>query len=470
MKIFCSLVRALLLLLAMVTVATIQASSASPAVQQVPAMRITFSEPLAIFVFSKSLTERGWYGSKPFTKLFRESKFATKPYLDAIAALESLRLGYYFEYPDYPGKNANSTGYLLHRDLVRSSSLEEFRSRALGTIPNEDLAKLLSILNELTPVYRELVYTPNKDRFEQQLSELRQLLTSTDAAKLLQQGLTFYDSVWDPRDEFILAFFPVPGSGGYTATTVANMGMSPLPTGMTDYGGLLSVMFHEVFHIFYDEQSRAVKRNLTSWFAQNPSRHSEYAQGLLNEALATALGNGYVASKLKGSLNEGAWYNDKHISLMAKLIYPTVLSYLESDRRIDQVFVDKYVELYDSHTADFLTVDGVLSGRDVLFDRASDVARIDTAFPHRVDGNDLPLDEKTLKSSLKKGITRLILVTGDHEAKLKLIRENVPELGDWQPDAKTDFAYAILLPDRRYLIVVNAVTKGVDELLKTVKL
>jgi hypothetical protein len=90
---------------------------------------------------------------------------------------------------------------------------------------------------------------------------------------------------------------------------------------------------------------------------------------LLNESLATALGNGYVFTKLRGKENSGNWYRNRFINLMAKEIYPIVTEYLASGRAMDKTFVDRYIQTYDTRFPEFLVdLEHVLLGRYVLAD------------------------------------------------------------------------------------------------------
>ena len=63
-------------------------------------------------------------------------------------------------------------------------------------------------------------------------------------------------------------------------------------------------MMHETYHIVYDEQSLEVKTEIDTYFKENKSKCSGYAYQLMNEVLATVLGNGYVYEKLNGKVDE----------------------------------------------------------------------------------------------------------------------------------------------------------------------
>src|SRR5215204_6658991 len=343
--------------------------SSTPAVQE-PNFQIKFSEPLAVFVFVQNLSSKTFFPDNSFKKLFTDSKFNQEKYKALVAEFDTLTLDYHYEYG--PEKLAGSTWLLLKRNLINSRTIDEFKHNSLGIIPNASLFKLCSILTEFEPVYQELVYEPNKEVFERQVGELRNLIASTDMNSFFNVGIKFYNSSWDNSIPFNFVFYPLPNSRGWTATVFYDNAESAIPTSLSDYNGLLSVVFHEIFHTLYDEQSFALKKEMVQWFISNPSRNSRYALRLLDESLATALGNGYVSAKLSGKENSRNWYNDKYINHMAKKVYPLVKEYVESHRSIDKSFVDSYVGIYDDNLAVFSELNNIMASRYALSDDPQD--------------------------------------------------------------------------------------------------
>ena len=112
---------------------------------------------------------------------------------------------------------------------------------------------------------------------------------------------------------------------------------------------LFSVLMHEIYHNIYDGQSLELKLQIQSWFNNNSSKNSQYAYLLLNEALATALGNGYVYEQLNGKTDNTDWYNVKYINLMAKQVYPLVKEYITLQKPIDKNFIVAYIDTYENN-------------------------------------------------------------------------------------------------------------------------
>ncbi|MEO7291470.1 MAG: hypothetical protein ABIW34_00095 [Ginsengibacter sp.] len=63
-------------------------------------------------------------------------------------------------------------------------------------------------------------------------------------------------------------------------------------------------------------------------------------------------------------------------------------------------------------------------------------------------------------------LTKIIIVSSDSRKKLKLIKENFPEIRSWQPDAKKDFTELQLLSDKTQLIIINLVQNNIEQQLK----
>ncbi|HWT00726.1 MAG TPA: hypothetical protein VN256_10805 [Pyrinomonadaceae bacterium] len=451
-----------------------QAGSPSPSGQE-PSFQVKFSEPLAVYDFVKNLSSKAFVPDNPFKKLFASSKFNQEKYQRLIAEFDKLNINYTYEFTEYvnTSKESGSTVYLLKKNLINSRTVDDFKVSSLGIIPNENLFKLASILTEFTPVYRELVYQPSKEIFERQLAEIKSLIASTDTTSYFNAGIKFYNSSWDNTVPFNFVVYPLPNSRGFTATVYSNNAESAIPTSLTNYNALLSVMFHEIFHTLHDEESLSLKKDMAQWINSNPSKNRHYATGLLlNESLATALGNGYVSAKLSGKLNERNWYNWKYVNLMAKKIYPVVEEYIEKQRPIDKAFIDSYIKIFDDNFSDWLLEpDLIMAASYVVSDDAEDFNIIDQKFPYRPTAeNKEGISRSSIEKMANAPSTKVVIVSKDNKRNLQLVKESFAELQNWKPDAKTDFTYSVLLKDKTYLIVINSVRKTTKEQIEALKL
>jgi hypothetical protein len=439
---------------------------------QTQEFNVRYSEPLAVYEFVSNLSANA--PNNNFKKAYQGSEFDQDQYRRLLAGFDSLTIDRTFEYPAYPygQKIGGSTESLLRKELVNAADLKEFRLKALGVIPNADLQALTDVLLAFEPVYRKLIYEPGRPAFENQLDRLRQLIDSANVASWFKLGLTVYNSSWDTSVPFQFVFYPMPKARGFKATALYNIAISGVPADLTNYNKLLSVMLHEIFHIEYDEEPLAFKKEIENWFVESPRKSSRYAYLLFNEALATAMGNGYVYGRLNGGEDTAAWYNRKYTNRMAKKMYPLVRSYVLDGKPIDRSFIDSYIQLYDDNFGGWLTETGnILTDRYVLSDNATDFDVIDNNYPYRsMSQYDTGLSTITIEKMKKAPITKIIIISKNNQREISLLKQAFAELKSWTPAVTRDFNHTVWLKDRTWLIIMNEVQKNTEWHLKTLEI
>lgn len=366
--------------------------------------KVQFSENYATFDFLNHLSEN--YPANAFKEVFAKSSYNNEKYQALIKEFHGLNYFYWYEYEQYPygNKIGGNTYFILARNLIESNSLEEFKSKSFGIIPNFDLDRLYKILSEFIPIYREVVYAPSKTKFDNQLKKLEQLMERVDMNTPFNEVLQFHKSTWDFSIPFNVSLYPIPDSRtkGFTATAFYNHAVGGIPQGLTDFELLLSVMFHEAFHILYDEQSLQVKNELAKWFKKHPSSASQYAQLLFNEAITTSLANGYLYQKISGKLLDGDWYNNNYIAEMAKAIFPLVKRYMNDNKPIDEIFINSYIETFDEKFPTWLTdINHLMMQRFVISESKEAYYVGKSNSPYTTNGNCPELTFEKIVSSKK---------------------------------------------------------------------
>lgn len=429
---------------------------------------IKYSEPLTTYVFVKSLT--AGYGDNPFKTEFERSKYFTEKYQKLISQFDTLRVNYTYQFSEYPygSKMRVMTESILKKNLIASNNLTDFKLRSVGLIPNSSLNQLTAILSEFIPIYNELIYLPNKSKFEIQLAAISNFAITENIPGYFETGMNFYNSAWDSSIPFEIAFYPLPNSKGFTAEAFLNNAVSAIQTDLTDFNVLLSVMLHEVFHILYDEQSLKVKNEIDVYFRQNPSKCSAYAYLLLNEVLATALGNGYVFENLNKEPDAGTWYNWRYIDLMAKQIYPVIVDYIKEKRSIDKNFIDTYIKLYEQNYSNWINeLDHVMTYRFVLSENRQDFSLFRSSYPYCSSYEAAtPVSEANIERIKETPLTKIIIVSKSHAVQLSLIKRTFPELRTWKYKADEEFNFNIFLDDKTQLYIINQHKTPTDVLIK----
>src|SRR5204863_691895 len=115
---------------------------ASSVFGQKPIFNVRYSEPLAVFVFAKNLSEN--YGDNPFSSEFKKSKYYTKKYRDLIVQFDTLSINYAYQFTEFPygSKIPGMTEGILKKNLVASADISDFKLRSVGVITNASLIQL----------------------------------------------------------------------------------------------------------------------------------------------------------------------------------------------------------------------------------------------------------------------------------------------------------------------------------------
>jgi hypothetical protein len=435
---------------------------------QKPTFEIKYSEQLAVFVFIQNLSEN--YPENVFKTEFNKSKYNIEKFKNTISKFDKLSIDYSYEFEEFPNgsKIPMQTRDILKKNLIETENLKDFKLRSIGIVTNKTLNELTEIITEFIPIYNELIYNPNKEKFEHQILDITKYSTENKIEKYFETGLLFYNSNWDNSIPFEIAFYPLPNSQGFTAQAFYNNFISAIQTNLKDYKDLFSVMLHEIFHIIYNEQSLEVKTEIDKNFAENKSKSSNYAYQLLNEVLATSLGNGYVFEKLDGKIDSGDWYNRKYINLMAKQIYPLVNEYISQRKSIDKNFIDNYIKQYEENFPNWINeLDNIMTYRYVMSENEKDFDLIDQKYRYRsfvIYESEITVN--TIDKMKKSKLTKLIIISKKNKEKLNLLKKEFKELNNWKFNSENEFNYKILLEDKSQLIIINQKKSTTEMLIK----
>ncbi len=434
--------------------------------QNTPEIRIKYSKLLATYDFVKQLSNN--YPDSKYKQVFITSEFNTKHYIDLINQLDTLNIYESYKFQDYPvgQKQSLMTTSLIERNLINSNTITAFKKETFGIIPTSVLLPFSNIIAAFEPVYNQLIYQPNKNEFESQLSELKNYVKNENLAYFFEKGLTFYNTKWDESIPIDIAIIPSIKEGGFSASATLDIAISEIPLGFKQNDILFSVLMHELYHSVYNEQSLEVKQNIDNWFNNNPSKNSQYAYLLLNEALATAFGNGYVLEQLNGVLDKEDWYYNKYINLMGKEIYPLLKEYIDNNKAIDKTFVDEYIRIYDNNFSSWLNeLDNLMINRYLITDNPNDFNYFRENYSYSSFSiSEFPFTQMSLEQMKETPITKIIIVSSDNQNKLKLIKNTFNELKNWKFSAQKEFVYTTKMKDKTKLIIINQHKSPIDEI------
>jgi hypothetical protein len=235
---------------------------------------------------------------------------------------------------------------LLVSAAVRAKTIPDFQQNAYGLLPNIELQKLVSLMRRVEPFYDKLIWNESEEKLKKQLQELKKY--DKQIAATFAKINKFYNSTWQKKLPFTVALFPILGTkGGMLATPHVNALCLGVLVDTTQYELKTSIVLHEMCHLLYKEQSKIVQNQLEQYFLRNPSEYAKHAYGLLDEGLATAIGNAWAYKNITGKLLENAWYGDDSIDKYAKDLYPLVNEYFIHSNAIDSQFVTKAVKIFE---------------------------------------------------------------------------------------------------------------------------
>jgi hypothetical protein len=107
--------------------------------------------------------------------------------------------------------------------------------------------------------------------------------------------------------------------------------------------------WREVAHYFFASAPIELHGRRLEGALRAADRRAPAALALMNEALATAIGNGVLEEKLRGdnfqAYLDQSFYAADDVDAAAKAILPLVRDYLGSNRPMDRQFIDRYFSL-----------------------------------------------------------------------------------------------------------------------------
>lgn len=259
----------------------------------------------------------------------------------------SARLDAGWTFPGFPTDRVvgQSLEELLLVQSALSADLDDFARRAQGLMPPSELAAYLAALKALGPVYETLVWGPSLSKLNALKDGLVSQAKSKDLSSLFAKAAVFYRAQWPEGLPLTIALYPIPGAQGSSSAESLN-GVESLGV-LVDRergGDEFGVLFHELSHTLYEAQTAEFQNEWESYFRGSASESAEPAYVLINEAIATALGNGWAQEKI-GSPRTGQWYDDASIDTFAHELYPMVKAYVEVPRPLDKEFAQKSIAL-----------------------------------------------------------------------------------------------------------------------------
>jgi hypothetical protein len=226
-----------------------------------------------------------------------------------------------------------------------------------------DLPRLESIIAHFEPRFSGWWRADAQNESERFRQTLQDKLDQKTVRGLIQSFARFYDTALpDDYPIYLNLFFrPASGNAHTNGTQFENHAVVEfLPS--EDAGLRLSVVIHELCHFFYTSGTDAHRRALSLSFANLQDPFSLAGWNILNEALATALGNGIAAETLldpavfkKRLESDRGFYNDAAIDAAAKAILPLLQNQMAAGKILyDPGFAGSYMSALEQKMPELL--------------------------------------------------------------------------------------------------------------------
>ena len=447
-----------------------------PAFSQNIGFQFKISKPYCIFNFLETaIYSHATSGS--LQKFIDEKTQGDKEFAQLVTDYAHVRLNYQFKRDEFPEnrRQTRSTYDFIAIALVNSSTITEFRDKIIGILPNSDLQKLITIMQQAEIYYDRIVWKDQQTKLDNQLINLEKY--ASQCSEAFTKINHFYNSCWITEIPFQVALYPIPGaSGSSDATPHANSLCIGVLTDETDHVGRIGVVLHEMCHVLYDEQPAVFEHQIDKWFEENQSSYKSFAYHFLDEGLATALGNGWASKYLSGELDPNPWYNNEYINGFGKALYPLVSEYIASNRQMDREFINKAIDLFAATFPNSITDYGILLNRVSIYNDANDGPSIDEVMNgvgnyFRLTNSHFssPILDPTALEHLKTGSqTQLIIIDRNQETTIKAVKKLFPELS--KVKMTINKIYAFFDEKKRPVIILTASDKSnLDLLLKEMK-
>ncbi len=411
------------------------AAQATPPVSPGPAATVEVRRMYCLVRFVQAAAGEGYRGTR---RAFEASRFntpATQRWLRRYRQLDTEVSCPRQNYPDgrLGSQASTAPAYLSAAD---ATDLADLQRRTVGLLPNEVLASLDSIYRQLQPAFDTLAWQPHAAELARQQAAYTTFLADKNLLPRFGQLRAFYGSVWPDALPFRILLSPQLDAGGdFTnqATTMGNLVLVGTHPASRKFAEATTVVFHEMSHALSSQQRQQLQQQLEQWYLHDAQPPQRDAYHLMEEALATVAGEWLYAQQL-GQPEAGSWYQDDYIDRYAHALYPLMTGYIVRGQQIDQAFVQEAAALF---ARTFPNAAGEYTNlfRYVLYwTNSDDAGQVAQAFRAHFRSNYTRsitpiINEAKPLELLKAGdYLPVIVVTRQHEATLRYLRQHLPAL------------------------------------------
>jgi hypothetical protein len=218
----------------------------------------------------------------------------------------------------------------------------------------------------------------------------------------------------------------------------------------------------------FEEQPLVLQQMIDSCFLHSSSAYKRYAYSYIDEAMATACGNGWAYKALSGHNDKTSWYNDEYINGYAHAIYPLVQQYIEDGRTLDNDFIKKAITIFKE------TFPGAIYDYNVLLNRVNFYTDADNGKQYQQVYSILskqfnisscegayPIADPQAQDIMKQSVSTQLFLVYTHNAKnYAALKKAFPQIKNMRPDKEGIISF--IDSKKRPVIIMNV--KGIGRL------
>lgn len=282
-------------------------------------------------------------------------------------------------------------------DKVRQAAFNATDAQSLAVqlaavMRPQDAEQLASLLLSFDTRFEGWWQAQGRIQAEKGAQAFAQLLQQQRLPQLIEQAGRFYHARLSDQSVLAFNFLARPDAGGdhFNGEQVENQSLIELrETGPATAN--LDVALHEFCHYLYARGDSTDEKALIGRFARENRSDAIGAYNLLNEVLATAIGNGLAGRLLdpdrfnKALTTAGGFYDDAAIDPLAKAVYTRVEQALEQNESLyDESFLSAYLALARQTLGERLSQPQLLLRTMALAYEGADLAEVQQTLQRRL--------------------------------------------------------------------------------------
>ena len=236
---------------------------------------------------------------------------------------------------------------------LRAASLDDYGRSLELLITVVEAAELKSILIHFEPRFDAWWKAGAERAMQDFAAQMQTLVKEKSLNEFCARVAVFYGAELPEKlaVPFNLIARPKTNSTDATATVIENQGLVEIIPG-EDSENRIGIVCHELFHYFYGQIPQERKIKLLQAFIQSKDDSSLAGLNLLDEALATAIGNGIIGrltvskkTYQKDLQEKLGFYHDEFIDATGKKLIPVVERWINQNKKLDQQIVPEYLSV-----------------------------------------------------------------------------------------------------------------------------